>query len=193
MSKALTRISCAALLLATLGLPAFAGAAEGPRTPAHEEVTSAPVRATRNGTARLEFSAFSRDFRLQLANNPRLALVAAGSSLQLYTGNLDGIPGSWARISVRDGLPRGMIWDGSELFIVDAAPEGVNSGAAGTVMYKLSDAVLERGVSFHRRYRGSAARRGGRLWRHGRRTARACAGTAGRRGHEESRDFRARR
>jgi len=148
MSKALTRISCAALLLATLGLPAFAGAAEG-LVPQHmEEVTSAPVRATRNGTARLEFSAFSRDFRLQLANNPRLALVAAGSSLQLYTGNLDGIPGSWARISVRDGLPRGMIWDGSELFIVDAAPEGVNSGAAGTVMYKLSDAVLERGVSF---------------------------------------------
>src|SRR6185503_13312633 len=50
-------------------------------------------------------------------------------------------------ISVRDGLPRGMIWDGRELFIVDAAPEAVNYGAAGTVMFKLSDAVLERGVS----------------------------------------------
>ena len=41
-----------------------------------------------------------------------------------------------------------MIWDGRELFIVDAAPEAVNYGAAGTVMFKLSDAVLERGVSF---------------------------------------------
>ena len=58
------------------------------------------------------------------------------------------MPGSWARISVLDGLPRGMIWDGRELFIVDAAPEAVNYGAAGTVMFKLSDAVLERGVSF---------------------------------------------
>ena len=41
-----------------------------------------------------------------------------------------------------------MIWDGRELFIVDAAAEAVNYGAAGTLMYKLSDAVLERGVSF---------------------------------------------
>jgi Metallo-peptidase family M12 len=41
-----------------------------------------------------------------------------------------------------------MIWDGRELFIVDAAAEAVNYGAAGTVMFKLSDAVLEMGVSF---------------------------------------------
>jgi hypothetical protein len=41
-----------------------------------------------------------------------------------------------------------MIWDGSELFVVDAAAEGVNFGATGTVMFKLSDAVLEEGVSF---------------------------------------------
>ena len=45
-------------------------------------------------------------------------------------------------------MPRGLIWDGNELFVVDAAPEGVNLGAAGTVMYKLSDAVLEEGVTF---------------------------------------------
>jgi hypothetical protein len=68
--------------------------------------------------------------------------------MQLYKGTLEGVPGSWARISVHEGLPRGMIWDGRELFIVDAAPEGVNYGAAGTVMFKLSDAVLEEGVSF---------------------------------------------
>ena len=74
--------------------------------------------------------------------------MAVGSSVQLYEGTLEGVPGSWARISIQNGLPRGMIWDGRELFIVDSAAEGVNFGAAGTVMFKLSDAVLERGVSF---------------------------------------------
>jgi hypothetical protein len=106
------------------------------------------TRTSKAGTATLEFTAFGRGFRLQLSNNQRLAQFAAGSSVQLYKGTLEGVPGSWARISVHDGLPRGMIWDGRELFIVDAAAEAVNYGAAGTVMYKLSDAMLERGVSF---------------------------------------------
>jgi hypothetical protein len=111
-------------------------------------VRPALTRASKGDAATLEFTAFGRAFRLQLSNNQRLTRFAAGSSVQLYKGTLEGVPRSWARISVHDGLPRGMIWDGRELFIVDAAPEAVNYGAAGTVMFKLSDAVLERGVSF---------------------------------------------
>ena len=104
---------------------------------------------TRKGAATtLEFAAFNRVFRLALTSNQRLAQLAAGSSVQLYKGTLEGAPGSWARISIQDGLPRGLIWDGRELFIVDAAPDAVNYGAAGTVMFKLSDAVLEQGVAF---------------------------------------------
>jgi len=68
--------------------------------------------------------------------------------MQLYIGVLEGVPGSWARVSVQDGLPRGIIWDGRDLYVVEASADGVNLGAAGTVMYKLSDAVLEQGVSF---------------------------------------------
>ena len=119
-----------------------------PRAPTHGRVAAGADTRYKGAAARLEFTAFGRSFRLNLSTNPRLAGVAAGSSLQLYSGTLEGAPGSWARISVRDGLPRGMIWDGSELFVLDAPPEGVNFGAAGTVMFKLSDAVLERGVSF---------------------------------------------
>jgi hypothetical protein len=137
-----------ALLLAATVWPALSGAAGG-LVPQHtEELRPSLTRASRGDAARLEFTAFGRGFRLQLSSNPRLARVAAGSSVQLYTGTLEGVPGSWARISVQDGLPRGLIWDGREMFIVDAAAEGVNLGAAGTVMFKLSDAVLERGVSF---------------------------------------------
>jgi hypothetical protein len=126
----------------------LSGAAGG-LVPQHtEDLRPAFTRASKGGAATLELSAFGRSFRLQLSSNQRLAHVAAGSSVQLYEGTLEGVPDSWARISVLDGLPRGMIWDGRELFIVDAAAEGVNYGAAGTVMFKLSEAVLERGVSF---------------------------------------------
>jgi len=113
-----------------------------------EDLRPAFTRPSKGSAASLEFTAFSRNFRLQLSNNERLATVAAGSSVQLYKGEVEGVPGSWARITIREGLPRGLIWDGHELFVVDAAPDGVNLGAAGTVMYKLSDAVLEEGVSF---------------------------------------------
>jgi hypothetical protein len=154
MRKATSRISlgsltrCAALLLAAAVWPALSGAASG-LVPQHsEDLRPALTRASKGDAATLEFTAFGRGFRLQLSNNQRLAQLAVGSSVQLYKGTLEGVPGSWARISIQGGLPRGMIWDGRELFIVDAAPEAVNYGAAGTVMYKLSDAVLERGVSF---------------------------------------------
>lgn len=139
-------VLCAALAVMTW--PPSSSAAGG-LVPQHsEDLRPALTRASKGGAASLDFTAFSRNFRLQLSNNERLSRVAAGSSLQLYKGTLEGARNSWARISVRDGLPRGMIWDGQELFVVDAAPDGVNLGAAGTVMYKLSDAVLEEGVSF---------------------------------------------
>ncbi|HLA71242.1 MAG TPA: M12 family metallo-peptidase [Steroidobacteraceae bacterium] len=128
--------------------PALSSAAGG-LVPQHaEDLRPTLIRASKGDAATLDFSAFGRGFRLQLSTNQRLTQFTDGSSLQLYKGTLEGVPGSWARISVHDGLPRGMIWDGRELFIVDAAAEAVNYGAAGTVMFKLSDAVLERGVSF---------------------------------------------
>jgi hypothetical protein len=139
---------CAALLLAATAWPTLSGAASG-LVPQHtEDLRPTLARASKGDTATLAFTAFGRDFRLQLSNNQRLAHLVTGSSVQLYKGTLEGAPGSWARISVHDGLPRGMIWDGRELFIVDAAPEAVNYGAGGTVMFKLSDAMMEQGVSF---------------------------------------------
>src|SRR6185436_15840392 len=106
--------------------PALSGAASG-LVPQHsEDLRPALTRASKGDAATLEFTAFSRDFRLQLSNNRRLAQFAGGSSVQLYKGTLEGVPGSWARISVLGGLPRGMIWDGRELFVVDAAADGVN-------------------------------------------------------------------
>jgi hypothetical protein len=148
MRKSTSTISRAALLVAATAWPML-GAAAGGLVPQHtEDLRPQLTRASKSGAATLEFGAFGREYRLQLSSNQRLAQLAPGSSVQIYKGSIEGVPGSWARISVHDGLPRGMIWDGQELFIVDAAAEAVNYGAAGTVMFKLSDAVLEQGVSF---------------------------------------------
>jgi len=113
MRKATSRTSlgsltrCAALLLAAAAWPAWSGAAGG-LVPQHsEDLRSALTH--KGSAATLEFSAFGRGFRLQLSDNPRLAKVAAGSAVRLYKGTVEGLPDSWARISVHDGLPRGMI------------------------------------------------------------------------------------
>lgn len=138
----------AALVLALAALPAWSATRSG-LVPQHsEDLRPALTAASKAGTAKLEFTAFGRDFRLQLSSNLALTRLAGDSPVQFYKGALEGVPGSWARITVHGGLPRGLIWDGRELYVVEAAPESVNDGAAGTVMFKLSDAVLERGVSF---------------------------------------------
>ncbi|HTU67787.1 MAG TPA: M12 family metallo-peptidase [Steroidobacteraceae bacterium] len=113
-----------------------------------EDLRPTLTKASRGDAATLQFTAFGRDFRLQLSDNRHLAKLAAGSSVHLYQGTLEGVADSWARISIHDGLPRGLIWDGHEMFIVDAAAEAVNDGAAGTVMFKLADAAFEQGASF---------------------------------------------
>ena len=137
----------AALLLAAMVWTASIQAAGGLVVQHTEDLQPSLVRPSNGDSAILVFSAFGREFRLLLSDNQRLTRLAAGSGVQLYEGTLDGAPHSWARVTVVDGLPRGMIWDGSELFIVDAATDAVNYGAAGTVMFKLSDAQLEQGVS----------------------------------------------
>src|SRR6185295_10035873 len=138
----------AALLLAATVWAALSHAAGGLVPQRAEELQPALTRASNNGDATLEFTAFGRDFRLRLSDNQRLTRLAAGSAIQLYKGTLEGAPHSWARISILGGQPRGMIWDGRELFIVDSGPAAVNYGAAGTVMFKLADASLEEGAFF---------------------------------------------
>lgn len=137
-------ICCAGALL-----PAISAAADG-LTPQHtEKLAPIFVRHAQGGGASLEFSAYGRGYRLQLAANPRLAAVSAGAALQLYAGSIEGVPGSWARIAVSDGRPSGMIWDGRDLLIVESPPLVAGElDAAGTLMFKLSDSVLEERISF---------------------------------------------
>lgn len=118
------------------------------------------ARKSSTGAVRaVHFNAFGRRFDLALERNTRLDLGpfgydAAGPALSLYRGVIEGLPGSWVRLSARAEAIRGMLWDGRELYIVELA-DAVNDayGAPvqaplGTmVIFKLGDATLPEEVS----------------------------------------------
>jgi hypothetical protein len=107
--------------------------------------------ANKPGEARASFDAHGQRFELALAPNDRLTAVAPGTSLRLFRGTLDGTANSWVRLGVQGPTVSGMIWNGSELFIVEptrsvAAFMPPLDTAAGNVVFRLRDTVLEAGA-----------------------------------------------
>lgn len=96
----------------------------------------------------LSFDAFGRTFALQL--EPNNSLLSAESrnalpeSIGVFRGQLANNPDSWARIVVFDGVPRGVIWDGTEMFAVEAPNDNVIDSST-SIIYRLADALIEPG------------------------------------------------
>jgi len=95
------------------------------------------------GTQKLGFNAFSRHFDIALTPNHTLLDAvereALGSALEIYRGSLAGSPDSWARIVIADGLPRGLVFDGAEMYAIEA-----EDGEAR--IYRLADIHVEPGA-----------------------------------------------
>jgi hypothetical protein len=110
------------------------------------------------GQEKLEvsFHAFGRQFDLLLEPND---LFASGASnvwigdltttteaptVTFYKGEVKGEPGSWVRVSLRDGTLDGMIWTKDEIYFVEPGTRFF-AGAApyATVMYRMSDTVSD--------------------------------------------------
>jgi uncharacterized repeat protein (TIGR01451 family) len=150
-------------ILATLGvastvLPAGESrAADGRFRVLHAEpvliegLTARPSRAS--------FDAYGRRFDLVLESNARLlagvdpAGRAAMSSMQVLRGTVQGVPGSWVRLTVDGDRQSGMVWDGRDLYVIepadDVAPRAVNPlGVSGRkpVVYRLSDTQADFGA-----------------------------------------------
>lgn len=171
------KLWCAALIAAATCssfVPAAVRAAEVAAGPArvlrHEPFTlSAPPGAgsTQNktssgGVTGASFNAYGRRFDLTLEKNSRLATAVAavspestGAAQNLYRGSIDGVPGSWVRLSAKGQTVRGMIWDGQDLYVVeladqlhDASDTALQAPAGSTVIFKLADAQIEDGASF---------------------------------------------
>ena len=97
----------------------------------------------------LSFDALGKSFNLQLEPNSRLLARASRDALpdgiEVYRGQLAGHPGSWARIVVFDGVPSGLVWDGDELFAIEAPGDSVLS-TSSPVIYRLADALIAPGA-----------------------------------------------
>jgi uncharacterized repeat protein (TIGR01451 family) len=147
----------AALAALSFGTPLFA-AQDGPVSLSHFEAlqrlsfespgASADRKFAGAGPTDMKFDALGRSFELELAPNSRLLTAVGGSTAggaMPYRGRLAGKPDSWVRITIIDGTPTGLIWDGSELLAVERP--GNNLAASGTpIVYRLADAVIAAGA-----------------------------------------------
>ena len=87
-----------------------------------------------HGEHSLSFEAYGRRFDLSLETNARLSEAlqskSSPSSLSLYRGTLDGSAGSWVRLAAKAGEVHGMIWDGTDLYVIEPAHTSDASFAA---------------------------------------------------------------
>ena len=97
----------------------------------------------------MNFDAFGRRFDIDLHENRSLLSAAQRSSAAdnygIYRGEIAGMTGSWVRIVVADELPRGMLWDGVELWAIDVVREP-STGLDKPFMYRLSDLEIPPGA-----------------------------------------------
>lgn len=93
----------------------------------------------------MQFHAFSEQFEFRLHSNRALLSAAQrtslGSNIGVYRGEIVGKSGSWVRVVVVDGAPRGMFWDGTTMYAIDV----VDSGNSPSV-YRLKDLQIAPGA-----------------------------------------------
>lgn len=96
----------------------------------------------------MSFDALGQRFDVELEANSRLMSVARQNpslqGVQIYRGELAGRPGSWARIVVADGTPQGMIWDGQDMYAIEAPGDSIVD-TDEPVIYRLADAQVAPG------------------------------------------------
>jgi len=99
-------------------------------------------------SAGLSFDALGRTFDLLLEPNNSLLSIETRNALPetigVFRGHLVNNPGSWARIVVFDGMPRGVIWDGTEMFAVEPPNDNILNSSS-SIIYRLADTLIEPG------------------------------------------------
>jgi hypothetical protein len=96
----------------------------------------------------MRFDAMGKSFELQLELNNRLMAAASKNPLlgevEIYRGDIAGRAGSWARIVMADGMPRGMFFDGQDLYAIEAPGDsGIDTDVP--VIFSLADMYIAPG------------------------------------------------
>jgi uncharacterized repeat protein (TIGR01451 family) len=101
------------------------------------------------GPVSLKFDALGRTFDIQLEPNGGLlspvSRAALPQGVEIYRGRLAGNPGSWARIVVFEGMPRGLIWDGEQMYAIEAPGDSI-AATTTPVVFRLADTFIEPGT-----------------------------------------------
>jgi hypothetical protein len=147
------RFALASLLLMLAGTDVNA-ASPAAQILHHEPVSIATQKS--GGTQRVSFAAFGKHFDVALQPNERVrrALKADVNDVVPFRGTVDGMPHSWVRLTrSADGLYRGMVSDGQELYAIEPASDVQTMAVepmqnTGSVMYRLKDLVVEWAPGF---------------------------------------------
>ena len=98
----------------------------------------------------LTFDALGQSFSLELEPNDsvlsRESRRALSENVSLHRGRITGKAGSWARIVMADGVPRGLIWDGKQMYAVEGPDDSAVIGAASPVIFSLADTYVTPGT-----------------------------------------------
>jgi len=117
-----------------------------------------PTQQKSTRSRELQFDAYGRRFVVSLQINDKLSPLLQSKTgiapISLYKGQIDRIAGSWARIAFADGQPRGMLWDGSELYIIepvaklrDSLPANIKVSEDTTAIFRLADVLMKSGAA----------------------------------------------
>lgn len=120
--------------------------------------TSPATQQKSQQSRELQFDAYGRRFEVSLQTNEKLSPLLQSkigiAPLELYKGQINGVAGSWARIAFADGQPRGMLWDGSELYVIepvvnlsDSLPANVSVSADTIAIFRLKDVLMKPGAA----------------------------------------------
>jgi hypothetical protein len=117
--------------------------------------SSAGQRKAGSSAQQLRFDAFGRRFDISLGSNDRLMLSKpAHSQLELYSGAIDGIAGSWVRLATKGDVVHGMMWDGTQLYAIeptadvrDALAQPLPADAPQTIVFRLADVTMDQGAT----------------------------------------------
>ncbi|MEM1263221.1 MAG: zinc-dependent metalloprotease family protein [Pseudomonadota bacterium] len=109
--------------------------------------TRALSNASQSARENVTFAAGGRVWTLQLEPNSRLNGFAKDGATQLYKGRLADNEKSWLRVSERDGVLRGLVYDGSDFYALEPAAElGVSQEDGAVAFYALEDLVVPAGT-----------------------------------------------
>jgi len=116
---------------------------------AAQVVYQEPLERLHLTTTAFSFDAFGKRFDIELEPNRTLVdavqRLALDDRLGIFRGELHGAPGSWARLVVEDGMPRGVLWDGKEMWAIDLVVDETTN-VREPFIYRLEDLHIDSGA-----------------------------------------------